>query len=230
MDRILYFQDFFITNKQLVGGLILFFKDIRVHVRNAVLVVFDDSKRFDGFSKTLLMTGVLVVILSPMLPKAGTSGGATVHTAPARVVYVRNEATLSEAASAGKVTDEHFAALTVAAYSALKTQLYPPQYEQIVIRRVWTPVTAYSSTPDQTDDTPFITASGTRTRDGVVAANFLPIGTKVRMPTIYGDKVFVVEDRMNSRYYLRMDIWMASRQQALQFGKRTVPIEIIREI
>ncbi|MDP3003980.1 MAG: hypothetical protein Q8N43_00505, partial [Candidatus Azambacteria bacterium] len=34
-------------------------------------------------------------------------------------------------------------------------------------------LTAYSSTPDQTDDTPFITASNTRVRDGIVAANFL---------------------------------------------------------
>ena len=55
----------------------------------------------------------------------------------------------------------------------------------------------YSSTHDQTDDTPFITASGTYVRDGVVAANFLPIGTVIKIPDLYGNKTFVVEDRMN---------------------------------
>ncbi|MBI2674482.1 MAG: 3D domain-containing protein, partial [Candidatus Yanofskybacteria bacterium] len=56
---------------------------------------------------------------------------------------------------------------------------------------------AYSSTPDQTDDTPFITAWGTQVRDGIIAANFLPFGTLVKMPDLYGDKIFTVEDRMN---------------------------------
>ena len=36
-------------------------------------------------------------------------------------------------------------------------------------------ITAYSSTPDQTDSTPFITAYNTFVRDGIVAANFLKI-------------------------------------------------------
>ena len=94
---------------------------------------------------------------------------------------------------------------------------------------MWVTVTAYSSTPDQTDATPFITASGKYVRDGIIAANFLPLGTKVRFPTIYGDKIFVVEDRMNSRYYYRTDIWMPTRWQALQFGLRVLPIEILKE-
>lgn len=88
------------------------------------------------------------------------------------------------------------------------------------------PVTAYSSEPWQTDDTPFITASGTHVRDGIVAANFLPIGTQVRIPEIYGDKVFVVEDRMNPRYYYHMDIWMAQTPDAKAFGRRHLKVEI----
>src|SRR5258708_6536739 len=54
-------------------------------------------------------------------------------------------------------------------------------------------VTAYSSTPDQTDDTPFITASGYHVHDGVIAANFLPFGTKLTIPSVFGDKIFTVE-------------------------------------
>ncbi len=89
------------------------------------------------------------------------------------------------------------------------------------------PVTAYSSTPDQTDDTPFITARGTMVRPGIVAANFLPFGAMIRMPSHFGNQVFVVEDRMNQRYDKRVDIWMESRQQAKQWGLRQVAIEVL---
>jgi len=87
-------------------------------------------------------------------------------------------------------------------------------------------VTAYSSTPDQTDDTPFITASNTRVRDGVVAANFLPFNTKIMIPELFGDKIFVVEDRMHKRFNNRVDIWFPDRESAEKFGKRTVKIHV----
>lgn len=88
--------------------------------------------------------------------------------------------------------------------------------------------TAYNSDPAQTDDTPFITASGTQTRPGVLAANFLPIGTLVKIPDYFGDQVFVVEDRMNPRYDKRIDIWMEDNGEARQFGVRTVAIEVYK--
>lgn len=88
-------------------------------------------------------------------------------------------------------------------------------------------VTAYNSVPEQTDDTPFITASNTRTRDGVIATNFLPFGTVVRFPDIYGDKEFIVEDRMNSRYYYHMDIWMEEVPDARSFGVQYLKMEIL---
>ncbi|TAK05051.1 hypothetical protein EPO33_03590 [Patescibacteria group bacterium] len=88
------------------------------------------------------------------------------------------------------------------------------------------PVTAYSSTPDQTDSTPFITASGTHVRDGVFAANFLPIGTRVKIPEVYGDKIFIVEDRMNARYRVHGDIWMETREQAKKWGIKYVTLEV----
>lgn len=85
----------------------------------------------------------------------------------------------------------------------------------------------YSSTPDQTDDSPFITAKGTYVRDGIIATNFLPFGTVIKIPAIYGDKVFVVEDRMNTRYQNHIDIWFADRNSAIQFGRKRVTIEIL---
>ncbi len=88
--------------------------------------------------------------------------------------------------------------------------------------------TAYNSDPAQTDDTPFITASGTTTRPGVLAANFLPFGTLVKIPEYFGDQIFIVEDRMNPRYDTRIDIWMEEGPEARQFGLRTVAIEVYK--
>ncbi len=81
---------------------------------------------------------------------------------------------------------------------------------------VW--VTAYSSTPEETDDTPHITASGKEVRDGIVAANFLPLGSKIQIPETFGDKVFIVEDRMHRRKTNFVDIWMPTKELALKFG------------
>ena len=96
-----------------------------------------------------------------------------------------------------------------------------------VAREMLVPASAYSSTPDQTDDSPFITAWNTHVRDGIIAANFLPFGTKVKIPEIYGDKIFVVEDRMNRRYWHKIDIWFPDRASALNFGVKTVKIHIL---
>ena len=89
-------------------------------------------------------------------------------------------------------------------------------------------ITAYTSTPDQTDDTPFIAATGKRVYDGMIAANGLPFGTQIKIPSLYGDKIFTVDDRMNARYGLgRMDIWMdAPRSEAMQFGLKVAEAEV----
>lgn len=93
-------------------------------------------------------------------------------------------------------------------------------------------ITAYSSTIDQTDDTPCITANGydlcKNNQENVVAANFLPFGTKVRIPKHFGDLVFTVQDRMNARYYYRADIWMQTREKAKTFGIKYTEIEVLK--
>jgi len=91
----------------------------------------------------------------------------------------------------------------------------------------WVIVTAYSSTPDQTDSTPFITASGAYVRDGIVASNFLRFGTRVRFPELYGNKVFIVEDRMAKKNSHKIDIWFENRWQAINFGVKKTKIEIL---
>ncbi len=88
-------------------------------------------------------------------------------------------------------------------------------------------ITGYSSTLDQTDDSPFITANGTYVRDGIIAANFLPFGTRIKIPEIFGDKIFVVEDRMNRRYWQNVDIWFPDRASAREFGLKKAKIQIL---
>jgi 3D (Asp-Asp-Asp) domain-containing protein len=86
--------------------------------------------------------------------------------------------------------------------------------------------TAYNSIEWQTDSTPWITALGTRCREGVIAANFLPFGTKVLIDG-FGDQVFVVEDRMNKRYKKRIDIWMKEYNDAIKFGRQKIKFYVI---
>ena len=102
-----------------------------------------------------------------------------------------------------------------------------PMAESAAARRTYTiPVTAYSSTVDQCDDDPFTTANGDHVYDGGIATNFLPFGTKVKIPEYFGDKVFTVNDRMNKRYDYRADVWMETREEAIQFGIQYVTIEV----
>jgi len=104
--------------------------------------------------------------------------------------------------------------------------LDPNNYQ--VVKTISMVVTAYSSTPDQTDDTPFITASGEHVAPGIVANNMLPFGTKIRMPQLFGDTIFTVEDRMNPRMGKKhVDIWVADYNQAKDFGAKITDIEVL---
>lgn len=99
-------------------------------------------------------------------------------------------------------------------------------YERQAYRIVHAVVTAYTSDPAETDDTPTITASGTTTRPGVAANNCLPFGTRIEV----GGRRYVVEDRMNARYGCdRYDLWTESKSDALSWGRRKVEVSIALE-
>lgn len=85
-------------------------------------------------------------------------------------------------------------------------------------------LTAYSSTVGETDSNPFKTAAGTQVNRHTLAANFLPLGTRVRI----GDQEFTVLDHLNSRYDNKLigDKWVETREEAIQFGVRVVEMEI----
>jgi len=103
--------------------------------------------------------------------------------------------------------------------------------KEVVIRTSVHTMTAYNSEPGQTDDSPCITANNFNVCDhgieDTIAANFLKFGTKVKIPELFGDRVFIVRDRMNRRYTSRVDIWMLEKSDALNFGIKTAKIEVI---
>lgn len=109
-----------------------------------------------------------------------------------------------------------------------------PEHEErkpVIMRTGVHTMTAYNSDPRQTDNTPCITANGFDVcKHGIedtVAANFLKFGTKVMIPELFGDRVFIVRDRMNKRYPNRVDVWLKDYDDAIKFGVRVATIHVI---
>ncbi len=102
------------------------------------------------------------------------------------------------------------------------------------VQRMWVRLSAYAPLdPNAVEGmcfsgNPMITASGTRSREGIVATNFLPFGTKIRVPSIFGDRVFTVEDRMSSRFTNTIDILVKTQVEAINFGTKRAYIEIVK--
>lgn len=92
-------------------------------------------------------------------------------------------------------------------------------------------MTAYNSEVAQTDGDPCTTANGFNVCDhgieDTVAANFLPFGTKIMVPELFGDRIFVVRDRTARRFSDRVDIWMLKKSDALKFGIRQAQIVVV---
>ena len=97
-----------------------------------------------------------------------------------------------------------------------------PRYRVLFVSRAI--VTGYSSTLEETDDTPTITANGERVREGIIACNWLRFGTMVEI----NGKYYEVTDRMNPKYNDRVDIWFPTKEQAKSFGKKFLTIKIVR--
>jgi 3D (Asp-Asp-Asp) domain-containing protein len=109
--------------------------------------------------------------------------------------------------------------------------------------------TAYNSMVSQTNDQPFITATGRRTGWGIVAVSRdllgddLPYGTLVRLRDLgnyhngrgagayqhlLDDTLFVVEDTMHPRKRNQIDLWFADYASALAWGVRQIEVEVVR--
>lgn len=100
--------------------------------------------------------------------------------------------------------------------------LYSPQSSYTV---VYAEISAYTSSVDETDDTPFLTASGAVTGHGTLACpRKYPFGTKVEI----AGKLYTCEDRMAQKYRDRevFDMWTESKSIAYQWGRRNVNVKI----
>jgi 3D (Asp-Asp-Asp) domain-containing protein len=101
------------------------------------------------------------------------------------------------------------------------------QEEEEESKKIKVIITAYSSEESQTDNTPLVTANGTLVKDGIVANNLLPFGTEIKIPELYGDKIFTVADRMHSRKgNYKVDIWFPTKEEAINFGVKEAYIEV----
>jgi 3D (Asp-Asp-Asp) domain-containing protein len=93
-------------------------------------------------------------------------------------------------------------------------------------------VTAYSSSAGQCDSSPHLTATGTRTRRGIIAlSRDLLRQFNPGAPFGWGDRVhveglgeFIVEDTMSGRYARRADIWLPDSVSAAAWGIRELKL------
>jgi 3D (Asp-Asp-Asp) domain-containing protein len=107
----------------------------------------------------------------------------------------------------------------------------PDNQELEVAWSTYRSITSYNSEVSQTDGAPCITANGFNVCEhgieDTIAANWLKFGTRVRIPDLFGDRIFVVRDRMNKRYPDRADVWLIDKVEAKKFGVRIAKIEIL---
>lgn len=138
----------------------------------------------------------------------------------------------SEAVEIAKISEEISDNLSFQALAIIESGSEDSAHNQVKIKSVSSRIiTAYNSEVGQTDNSPCITANGFNLcqhgAEDSVAANFLPFGAKIRMPELFGDRVFIVRDRMNSRHYNKVDVWMAERNDAIRFGVKQAKIEVL---
>lgn len=167
----------------------------------------------------LLLISLFFELGLPGLAFAGQEGGQYVQSAGFSLFESRNKTREYEILA----RNEKLAMPKVGEQGFLPLESDEPR----VLGERWITTTAYSSSRDQTDNTPFTTAWQTPVRDGIVALNFLPKGSLVRFPDLFGDKIFIVEDRMNVRYNYRADIWMPGREEAIKFGIKYIKMEVL---
>jgi 3D (Asp-Asp-Asp) domain-containing protein len=126
----------------------------------------------------------------------------------------------------------------------LRPVLGPNRQVSLVVR-----ATAYNSLEAQTNSQPFITATGERTRWGIVAVSrdlldeTLPYGSLIRLrdlgnyhngrgagvyQTLLDGDLFVVEDTMHPRKRNQIDVWFPDYASAVSWGVRKLQIEVVR--
>lgn len=105
-------------------------------------------------------------------------------------------------------------------------QATPRVVKTFTARTTW-----YESRVGQTDANPFNTASGSRVHWGTIATNCLPFGTKVRIPQLYGNTIFTVEDRHSPRFGCHLvDVWTDHAPGHQVQNGQNITIEVMEHI
>lgn len=66
-------------------------------------------------------------------------------------------------------------------------------------------------------------ANGEWTHDGAIASDDLPFGTRV----VINGRTYVVKDRFGGGYSNAIDIWMPSYEDAIEFGRQYITVEVL---
>ena len=86
-------------------------------------------------------------------------------------------------------------------------------------------MSAYTASDDECGNHEGITASGTHVQQGrtIAAPSWIPFGTKV----IIGGHEYTVEDRGGYIQDNRLDIYMDSREDAMEFGRKELEVTVV---
>lgn len=103
------------------------------------------------------------------------------------------------------------------------TPVYIPKREQPKYRTMVCNVSAYTAHSDECGKGDGITASGVQAVAGrTIAMDGIPFGTVVE---IEGHR-YVVEDRFGGSYTNRIDIYMDTKAEAFEWGRRCLEVKI----
>lgn len=190
-----------------------------------------------------VLTAVAPSVPAPV--QAAAVQSTTAASAPTQNTAAQNTAAQNRAAAIAQATRTAPAPARVATPAPAPARAVPTTapLAQGPVRTGRTAIvraTAYNSLPGQTDSSPFVTATGTRVRPGVVALSrdllrTFPYGSKIMLEDMSGrynsmlkGRIFIVEDTMAARKTNSLDIWMGTRSEAIRFGARTLRITAVR--
>ena len=171
-----------------------------------------------NIKNTLIFSVVITVSFSGAVLAAQEENGINNVQQPYVVANRSSDENANDIAGSTAIVSDAF----------ILSQQIPAEYSRVSISRImYITSTGYNSEVGQTDNSPFITANGEHVYWGGAAANFLPFGTKIKIPDYYGDQIFTINDRMNRRYWERVDVWFPEKPDALKWGVRKIKIEIL---
>lgn len=223
-------------------------------IQTVVVLTFGVAAATPALPAASLAADAVKDVLTAVAPSvAAPVQAAAVQSTPAQNTATRstaaqnsaaqNTAAQNRAAAVAQVTRPAPAPARVATPAPVRAVPTTAPIAQAPVRTGRTAIvraTAYNSLPGQTDSSPFITATGTRVRPGVVALSrdllrSFPYGSKIMLEDMSGrynnllkGRIFIVEDTMAARKTNSLDIWMGTRSEAIRFGARTLRITAVR--